>query len=80
MCRTVKYMLSFIVRLEEDTIELFADKINVPVVYFRKMKNNRYFIENYSLFNIRSITQLVGVALTLSHVQIALPCKCSTTA
>lgn len=73
-------MLSFIVRLEGDVIKSFTDKINVPVVYFRKMKDNRYFIENYSLFKIRSITQLVGVALTLSHVQMALPCKCSTTA
>ena len=34
----------------------------------------------YNLFKILSIAQFVGVALIPSHVQIAFPCKCSTTA
>ena len=34
----------------------------------------------YNLFKMRSMTQLVGVALMPSQVQMALPCRCSTTA
>ena len=40
----------------------------------------RHTGRNQSLSSIRSITQLVGVALMPSQVQTAFPCKCSTTA
>lgn len=52
----------------------------------RENKQSRHILRmsmgciDQSLLRIRSITQLVGVELMPSQVQIAFPCKCSTTA
>ena len=61
------------VRYTEDKLKEVGKQINAI--------DTNYISPNlYNLFSIRSITQLVVVALKPSQVQMLLPCKCSTTA